>query len=73
MQCPTCVEDGERSTVRARNPAVTAMAWEPYYDEDGRYHAHDPNHRADFYECSRGHTWSVPRRCWCGWPEKRVE
>ena len=29
--------------------------WQPYYDEVGLYHSHDPNHVVTTYECSNGH------------------
>ena len=64
--CPRCFEMDEKSRATERYGAVTLMAWHPYYDEEGRYHAHDPNRQARDFSCSRGHEWSVPIRCWCG-------
>ena len=36
---------------------VTAMAGQDYYDEDGRFHHHDPNSRTQQFTCSEGHAW----------------
>lgn len=73
MKCPTCVEQGLRSTVTEGPSLTTAMAYQPFYDEEGRYHVHDMNRQTTEYECSNGHAWSVTgiRPCWCGWPEKK--
>lgn len=57
MLCSWCVDKGERSIVWPRGGVVTAMAWSPFYDEDGAYHAHNPNGSGLNYECSRGHYW----------------
>jgi len=42
----------------------------PFYDEEGKYHDHDPNSSSTSYSCSNGHTWAESSRssCWCGWP-----
>jgi hypothetical protein len=36
---------------------VTAMAGQDYYDEDGRFHHHDPNSRTQQFSCSEGRAW----------------
>lgn len=58
MKCPTCVEENEKSTVNVGGSTRTLMPTHTYYDEDGRYHHHDPNRIKTTYECSRGHRWS---------------
>ena len=68
--CPECKAQGLKSTVTLAHMASTLMYWEPYYDEDGRLHAHDPNNKWEYYDCSRGHEFRLPRLCWCGWPKK---
>lgn len=70
--CPTCMAAGEKSKVYGPSLLSTAMFVPPFWDEEGRYHSHDPNVRKRTYECSRGHQWTelVGGRCWCGWPEK---
>lgn len=55
MKCPWCVKEDKRSTLTPLASFRTAMGWEPYYDEDGRYHTHDPNAGAPRFMCSRGH------------------
>lgn len=61
MKCSQCVEDGEKSTVTSLGGSVTLLGWSPYYDEDGKHHAHDPNKHTSAYRCSRSHAW-VERR-----------
>jgi hypothetical protein len=39
------------------------MAGDTYYDEDGRYHNHDPN--ITTFSCSRGHSWGESRQHEC--------
>jgi hypothetical protein len=55
MVCPWCVADGEKSSLTMYGGFVTAMGWQPYYDEDGNYHAHNPNGSGTNLQCSRGH------------------
>ena len=57
MICPQCEAAGERSRVYPGVVSVTAMGWQPYYDEDGVYVNNDPNTRAQHFECSNGHKW----------------
>lgn len=58
MKCPECVETGERSRVYSGGSTSTAMGWQPYYDEDGIYHAHNPNRLTASFTCSNGHEFS---------------
>jgi hypothetical protein len=55
MKCDECVAEGERSTLTSLGGMTTLLGWHPYYDEDGNYHAHDPNETKSLYRCSRGH------------------
>lgn len=57
MKCQECIELGQTSRVYPGASAVTCMGWQPYYDEDGQYHSHDPNTTITGYRCSEGHTW----------------
>lgn len=71
--CAECQESGTKSRVYPPpGRIVTAMASYPYYDEEGRYHNHDPNGWTEEWSCSRGHRWlrSGAGRCWCGWGEE---
>lgn len=65
MRCPECVEQGLRSRVYGGNDGVTLLGFNPYYDEDGNYHSHDPNKYSTSYHCSNGHRWQVSRVSLC--------
>lgn len=59
-KCPLCVEEGERSRLYPGPGMTTAGAVpEPYYDENGRYHNHDPNHTTRSFRCSREHRFTA--------------
>ena len=59
MKCPDCVDLDQKSKVYPKGGSTTLMGWDPYYDEDGSYHSHDPNHHTQSFSCSYGHKWSV--------------
>ena len=67
LKCPECVELGLRSTVTVGVGMTTLMNTHQFYDEDGKYHFHDPNHSSTSYTCSQGHEWSTSHvsKCWC--------
>ena len=66
MKCPTCVKEGERSTVYAPMGGVTTdMGWQDYWDEEGVYHSHNPNGTAEEYSCSRRHRWAIGSQTAC--------
>ena len=73
MICPTCEKEGEKSKVYSQGGSSTLLGYSPFYDEEGRYHNHDPNRTTAYYECSRGHRWSaiIDNSCWCGWSTKK--
>lgn len=58
MKCPTCKDLGVKSRVYPGMSYATCMGWQPYYDEDGQYHSHDPNTTTTDYTCSNGHEWT---------------
>ena len=69
--CPKCKESGLTSTVWGGGGfknALIYMSDTPYWDEDGRRHAHDSNTWTGSFTCSRLHAWSMKNkdRCWCG-------
>ena len=71
--CPTCVEEGRKSQINIGQSSTTLMYAAPFYDEEGRYHLHDPNSTRTDYSCSNFHQWTetVPAsRCACGWPDE---
>ena len=59
MICTECHENGIRSTVRSAGGGwVTLMGGgEPWWDEDGVRHKHDPNRATTPFACSNGHQW----------------
>lgn len=72
MKCSECVEAGTPSKVYVGASTTTCMSGESFYDEDGKYHKHNPNRMTTGYRCSNGHRWSENQwaRCLqtdCGW------
>lgn len=72
MICPQCKDEGKKSQVYPGMSTITAMYFQPFYDEDGKYHNHDGNTITTSYSCSNGHRWvdSGHKECWCGWGKK---
>jgi hypothetical protein len=74
MICPECKKAGKKSKVYPSYGMRTAiMGYQPYYDESGQLHQHDPNFTKTSYRCSNGHEWignTKPTPCWCGWPKE---
>ena len=76
MRCPVCVGANTKHTVNVQPGGVrTLMLGHSFYDEDNRYHNHDPNTTTSDWSCSWGHRWSVRRQgsCWCGWGKKDAD
>lgn len=65
MKCPVCEQQGKKSTLRGGGSFTTCMCGETYWDEDGKYHNHDPNRISTGYHCSNGHEFSVSSRSPC--------
>ena len=69
MKCPQCVEKKEESKLTLSITNSTCLAGpSPYYDEQGNYHAHDPNTSFGTFSCSKGHkgkatTWKGCASC----------
>jgi hypothetical protein len=59
MVCPVCKEQNIKSTVNCGQSMSTLMGYLPYYDENGKYHDHDPNTITTYYSCSQGHHFSI--------------
>lgn len=57
MKCPECVAAEQTSKVYPLGSAKTSIGWSPFWDEQGVYHAHDPNRVSSAYKCSNGHCW----------------
>ena len=64
-----CHEEGKKSWVHPGVSSTTLMYFQPYYDEEGKYHNHDGNTTITNYSCSNGRSWieSSTGACWCGW------
>jgi hypothetical protein len=68
--CPMCSAAGLRSTASEMGSMGTLLSFRSFYDEEGRYHSHNPNVRNITLTCSNHHTWVVKHHygtCWCGW------
>lgn len=66
MKCPECVRLGLKSTLHGGDSVFTTCGgWSSYYDEDGRYHNHDPNWSSTTMRCSNGHLVSLKTRNKC--------
>ena len=70
--CEACKNSGQISKVFPCGETQTLIGYKPYYDEDGKYHNHNPNSTRTYYKCSNGHAWTdvKPYSCWCGWSGK---
>lgn len=65
MICRKCQEEGKTSQVQSLGGSTTLMGWKPYYDEQGKFHNHNPNTERMVYRCSNGHTWDIVRKPPC--------
>lgn len=65
MICPECAINDTKSTVHGGGCTSTCMGYDTFYDEDGRYHRHDPNTVSTSYQCSQGHKWTEARKSKC--------
>ena len=62
MKCPFCERNGEASKLRALGGSRTLLSTQPYYDEEGKYHAGDSNTYRFGFSCSKGHTFELIRK-----------
>lgn len=59
MICEQCQKEGKKSTIRFEaDPSEVRLPTDYFYDEEGRFHAHDPNQDITLFTCSNGHTWT---------------
>jgi hypothetical protein len=56
--CEICEKEGTQYKVFVGATSRTLVAWQPFFDEEGNFHNHDPNFNATYYTCSNGHSWS---------------
>jgi hypothetical protein len=74
VKCPKCVEEGVKSRVRLDSYSTsTLMCDHSFYDEDGKYHYHDPNKRSQGARCSNGHSFYITTTPGCGACGKKDE
>lgn len=76
MKCPKCEENNQTSRVYVSGGGgVTLAGYLPFYDEEGKYHSHDPNIINSIYTCANGHSFEVKRhnKCWCGWNKDKED
>jgi len=65
MICAECQAQGLKSKVTPGTGWETLLGWRPFYDEEGRFHSHNPNVTTRSYECSNGHEWTVKEKKPC--------
>lgn len=67
MICSECLKLGLKSRVYVGRGTTTLIYSAPFYDEDGKYHNHNPNINTTEYSCSNGHKWVEHSKshCWC--------
>jgi hypothetical protein len=66
IKCPICSEEGEKSRLTAVGGRSTNLEWEKFFDEEGKYHQHDPNTVIHLFKCSNGHEIEVLSKTGCG-------
>jgi hypothetical protein len=72
--CPECKKnkkEKKNSQISIQGVSSTFLGNLDFYDNNGKYHRHNPNEYVTYYACSNGHKWAEKYRysCWCGWPE----
>ncbi len=65
MKCPGCIKEGKKSKVFELGSYKTLMGSQTYYDEDGKFHSHDPNQMSTQYRCTNGHMFRQTRKADC--------
>jgi hypothetical protein len=71
VHCPIC----QTTEVDFRSEASWMIPWEPYKDENGKIHAHNPNKHFMDYKCKNGHVFEETyfKKCLeCGWQETNI-
>jgi hypothetical protein len=65
MKCKECEKEGKKSFVMPGLTMSTSAYYQPYYDEDGKYHNHDGNAVTTSYYCSNDHHWHASQKKTC--------
>lgn len=68
MICPYCQKEGKTSRLYPNGGTSTLALGESFYDEEGRWHTHDPNIHTSGWYCSNGHRWVEKTRRACPIP-----
>lgn len=71
--CSECKKQGLKSKVYPKLGTTTLLYYEPFYDEEGKYHHHDSNINIKNYECSKGHKWSEKSSNSCWYERKGIK
>ena len=65
-KCEECEAEGKKpEQIYPGSARSTGIGYQPYYDGDGKYHAHDPNTTKRSFRCSNGHRWNVSSKNPC--------
>ena len=65
MKCPECERQGMVSKLYLQYGPTTDMATHEFYDEEGKYHFHDPNSSTTIFKCTNRHVGAISqsRKC----------
>lgn len=63
--CAYCQAEGKTSRVFPNGGYSTLANSQSYYDEQGRFHSHDPNQHTEGWGCSNGHQWQKKTQRGC--------
>lgn len=69
-RCPTCRAENRKSKVYPGACSSTLLGFTPFYDEEGRYHYHNPNTSNCSFQCSNGHQWNESEVAKCHYDER---
>jgi len=58
-KCPFCEEEKKTSRLHVGASCSTLAGYEPYYDENGKFHNHDGNRVTQTTSCSNGHSFEM--------------
>jgi hypothetical protein len=82
MSCPHCGVVGQPAETYTDSEgqeialaSSTLIGFDPFRDDQGREHRHNPNWFRMQMRCAAGHVWVRQwlTPCWCGWPQSSEE
>jgi len=68
MICVLCRNENKKSRVYVMDVQYDSKeAQDRFFDEDGKWHVHDPNPTNTTYHCTNNHEWTEVKyaKCWC--------